>query len=75
MPTCITALVAPRAELRVFRDTVSTGNWLNIGAADGRVLLRLNITDATPDELDEIAAAFCSVKGERRRIGDEQRAE
>jgi hypothetical protein len=67
MATCITALVIPRAELRVFCDAVSTGNWLSIGTADGRTLLRLNITDATPGELDRIAASFNEVKGAPRR--------
>lgn len=67
MATCITALVISRAELRVFSDTVSTGNWLSIGTADGRTLLRLNISDATLDELDAIAAAFNAVEGAPRR--------
>jgi hypothetical protein len=73
MATCVTALIASRADLRVFRDTrdtsdaVSPGNWLSIGTADGRTLLRLNITDATPDELDRIAASFNEVKGAPKR--------
>jgi len=67
MATCVTALIASRAELRVFRDTNSPGNWLNIGTANGGVVLRLNITDATPDELDRIAASFNDVKGAPKR--------
>jgi hypothetical protein len=63
VPSCITALVAARAELRVVCDTASTGNWLSVGTADGRTLLRISITDATLDELDAIAAAFNDVKG------------